>query len=87
MEAYARALAISAQRLNRICRDFSGKTAIELAHERVMLEAQRHLVYSAAPVEAIAYDLGFKDPGYFCRFFKRRSGLSPGGYRRAREAA
>lgn len=87
LQAYAGMLAIGSQRLNRICREFAGKTVAELVHERVTLEAQRHLIYTAAPVEAIAYELGFKDPGYFCRFFKRRSGVSPGAYRRAREAA
>ena len=60
---YARALAIGSQRLNRIALEFSGRTVVELAHERTMLEAQRHLVYTAAPIEAIAWELGFNDLG------------------------
>lgn len=84
---YCRALAMGSQRLNRIAHAFAGKSVADLAHERTMLEARRHLVYTAAPVEAIAFELGFKDPGYFCRFFKRRSGVTPGAYRREREPA
>jgi AraC family transcriptional activator of pobA len=33
------------------------------------------------PVEQIAYGLGFRDPGYFNRFFKRQAGVSPCIYR------
>jgi AraC family transcriptional activator of pobA len=84
-ERYADALAISAPRLNRICREFSGKTASALVHDRLILEARRHLIYTSAPVELIAYELGFADAGYFNRFFKRMAGVTPGAFRRARE--
>jgi AraC-like DNA-binding protein len=30
--------------------------------------------------------LGFRDPAYFSRFFKRYMGEAPGGYRRLRRA-
>jgi hypothetical protein len=38
-------------------------------------------VHIAAPVQRIAFDLGFEDPAYFCRFFKRHTGQSPRAYR------
>lgn len=84
-ERYADALAISASRLNRICREFAGKSAIALVHDRIILEARRHLIYTSAPVEMIAYELGFRDAGYFNRFFKRYAGVTPGAFRRGRE--
>ncbi len=82
---YADALAISAPRLNRICQEFSSKTVSELVHDRLVLEARRHLIYTSAPVELIAFELGFVDAGYFNRFFKRKTGITPGAFRRARE--
>jgi AraC family transcriptional activator of pobA len=39
------------------------------------------------PIAQLALDLGFEDPAYFCRFFKRRTGQSPRDYRRTRSAA
>ena len=32
-----------------------------------------------------SYDLGYKDPAYFSRFFKRRTGLTPGQFRKQRQ--
>jgi AraC-like DNA-binding protein len=33
-------------------------------------------------VSGIAAELGFKDPAYFSRFFRRHSGVSPNEFRR-----
>ncbi|MGQ9369995.1 helix-turn-helix domain-containing protein [Azospirillum sp. ST 5-10] len=81
---YAAALGTSESKLNRICRALAGRSAFELLQDRVLLEAQRYLVYTAAPVSQVAYDLGFSDPGYFCRYFRRRTGEAPGAFRAAR---
>jgi AraC-like DNA-binding protein len=47
-----------------------------------MLEAKRRLRYSDATVAAIADDLGFVDPSYFCRAYARENGMPPGRERR-----
>ncbi|MDE2348053.1 MAG: helix-turn-helix domain-containing protein [Gammaproteobacteria bacterium] len=80
---YAGALGLTVERLNRIVRTETGKTALELVHERLAREACRRLIYTAAPVATIAADLGFRDAAYFCRFFKRRRGQGPRDYRGA----
>ncbi len=82
---YADALAVSLGRLNRLCQAFAGKGSKALVQDRLVLEAQRHLIYSTATVAMIAYDLGFQDPAYFSRFFRRRTGMSPGQFRRTRQ--
>lgn len=84
--ACADRLGMSQPRLNRLCHRFAGKTFLDLQHDRLALEAQRHLIYTAATVEMVAYELGFADPAYFCRFFKRRTGRTPSEFRRDRQA-
>lgn len=78
---YASRLGLTAERLNRLVRAEAGRSALELVHERLAREACRRLVYVAAPISKLAFELGFEDPAYFCRFFKRRVGCSPRAYR------
>lgn len=83
LEQYASRLGLSTARLNRLARAESGRSALELIHERLTREACRRLVYIAAPAANLAMELGFEDPAYFSRFFKRRTGLSPHRWRQA----
>jgi AraC family transcriptional activator of pobA len=52
-------------------------------HERLTREACRRLLYVAAPANSLALELGFEDPAYFSRFFRRQTGLSPQKWRAA----
>lgn len=79
---YARLLNLTVERLNRICKQQANITAFEFVQQRVLQEACRRLIYIVAPVSQLAYELGFADAAYFCRFFKRRTGLSPNQYRK-----
>jgi AraC family transcriptional activator of pobA len=80
---YAAALRVTPTRLNRLCLRIAGQTAFEIAQERLLLEACRQLTYLPASVASIAYELGFQDPAYFSRLFKKRFGLTPKEYRQA----
>lgn len=86
LERYASRLGLSTPRLNRLVRAERGRSALELVHERLTREACRRLVYIAAPAANLATELGFEDPAYFSRFFKRRTGMSPHRYRQAHSA-
>jgi len=78
---YARALGLTEGRLNRLVRAHSGQSAFELVQARLVLEARRRLTYVAMPVAQIAHELGFADPAYFCRFFRRHAGVTPRAFR------
>ena len=80
---YADELGMTPERLNRLTRAETGQSALDIVHARLAREACRRLTYIAAPVSKLAFELGFKDPAYFCRFFKRHTGASPRDYRRA----
>ncbi len=79
---YADAMAISPTHLGRICHGAFGASPLSLINRRVLLEAQRSLVFTAATVADVATSLGFADPAYFTRFFSRVAGVSPTEYRR-----
>ncbi|MFO1402711.1 MAG: helix-turn-helix domain-containing protein [Steroidobacteraceae bacterium] len=79
---YARALGLTEGRLNRLCEKQSGRSAFALAQERLALEARRRLIYIALPVAELARELGFRDPAYFSRFFRRHAGVPPDRFRR-----
>jgi AraC family transcriptional regulator, transcriptional activator of pobA len=79
---YAQQIGITSAHLNAIARGHAGKSALELIHERVLLEAKRNLAYTSMTVNAVSYALGFADPAYFTRFFKRRIGLAPKDFQR-----
>jgi AraC family transcriptional activator of pobA len=78
---YADRLGLTSERLNRLVRAEANRSALDLIHERLAREACRRLIYVAAPISRLADELGFTDPAYFCRFFKRRMGCSPRAYR------
>uniref|UniRef100_UPI00333ED2D6 helix-turn-helix domain-containing protein n=1 Tax=Castellaniella defragrans TaxID=75697 RepID=UPI00333ED2D6 len=79
---YALRLGITAAHLNVITQALGGKSALQLIHERLLLEARRELIYTPRTISTISDSLGFSDPGYFTRFFKRVSGRSPKEFRR-----
>jgi AraC family transcriptional activator of pobA len=74
---YAAKLKMTESRLNRLCLRLGGKSAFDLAQQRLILEARRKLTYVPASVSGVAYELGFQDPAYFSRVFKRHTGLTP----------
>jgi len=80
---YATRLKITTVRLNSICRRLLGQSALEVLHQRLLLEAKRNLVYTALSVAQIADLLGFSEAAYFTRFFKRLTGTTPKEFRRA----
>jgi AraC family transcriptional activator of pobA len=78
----ARTMGITYDHLHRVCISGAGRSPMELIHERLIAEAKLRLGQSEQSVEQIGFGLGFRDPGYFSRFFKSRVGEPPGAYRR-----
>lgn len=86
IKQYADTLGLSQARLNRLCQSFRNQNAQQMVHDRLILEAQRLLIYTSASSAMVAYELGFQDPAYFSRFFKRQTGLAPGKFRSQQRA-
>ena len=78
---YARELGITVNHLNDVVREITGQAAGEHIRQRRLLDAKRFLLHSELTVAEIGYRLGFKDPSYFSRFFRRYQGNTPAEFR------
>lgn len=81
VEDHARKLAVSSRHLSRLCLAQTGLSAKAFIEAERMREACRLLVYTRMSVQGVAYHLGYDDPAYFSRAFRRQIGLAPGRYR------
>lgn len=81
VQPYADALQVSVPVLNQTIKAFTGVSASEHIQRRIMLEAKRELAYTRRSISEVAYELGFEDPNYFWKYFKRHTGLTPGLFR------
>lgn len=78
---YARELGVSVNHLNDVLSETTTRAAGEHLRQRRLLAAKRQLLHSELSVSEIGYRLGFKDPSYFGRFFRRYEQLTPAAFR------
>lgn len=83
--AHAGRLGVTPGHLTEAVKAATGRTAAQLLREARTREAQRFLLRTDLTVRQVAWRVGFADPAYFCRFFRRETGLSPGDFRRGGE--
>ncbi len=73
---YAEMLNMNPSCLNELTKRITGITAGELIRNRVIDETKKLLYSSRMSGKEIAYELGFEDPAYFSRFFKKYTGTT-----------
>ncbi len=78
---YAEMMHITAKVLRTICKQISGLPVKALIQDRVALEAKLYLQNSDLDIQEISYKLGFEDPSYFSRYFKKATDTSPSSFR------
>lgn len=82
---YADKLNISANYLNRICRERRNKSVGELIRDRILMEAERQLFHTFKTISEISFELGFDSSSYFITFFKKKHGVSPEEFRKTQK--
>ncbi len=81
VQEYASMLAVTAGHLSDTTREVLGISPSQLIHQRLIVEAKRLLLHSDQNVVEIGQRVGFADPSYFTRFFKRETTQSPTAFR------
>lgn len=82
VQDYAQRLFVTDRKLNEAVKSTTGKTATQLIHERILMEAKRLLAQSELSIAEISYRLNFDDFAYFCRFFKKNVQMTPGEFKK-----
>ncbi|PTS98667.1 hypothetical protein DBR11_14255 [Pedobacter sp. HMWF019] len=74
---YAAALHISVAHLYDTMKGMTGTSVSELIQQCSILEAKRLLYFTDLSVKEIGYELGYNEPVYFGKLFKKTTGLTP----------
>jgi AraC-like DNA-binding protein len=77
---FADALHLSANYFGDLIKKETGQSAKEHIQNKV-IEVAKDKMFNNKTVNELAYELGFKYPQHFTRFFKQRVGQSPNEYR------
>ncbi len=81
LDTLAAAVGLSKDHLIRLFRRELDTTPARYIATRRIEAAQLRLVTETKSVKEIAFDLGFDDLAYFCRLFKKHTGMTPLTYR------
>ena len=82
VEGMARRSGLAERTFKRRFTAATGYPPIEYVQRLRVEEAKRRLERTEAPVDDIGWKIGYEDPAFFRRLFKRMTGLSPSAYRR-----
>jgi len=77
----AQEMCMSPKYLSTICKQVSGKTALEWIHEFTIQEITNQLKYTNKTIKEIAHDLNFDNTSYFTKFVKAYIHISPKDFR------
>lgn len=79
---FAERLHVAPHYLSRVVSEISGITVMDWVRQNLILQAKVLLMNSDMTIENISEQLNFPNSPYFCRFFKRETGMTPTEYRK-----
>ena len=82
VEQAARISGIAERSFKRRFKSATGHAPIDYVQRLRVEEAKRRLERTQAPVDEISWKVGYEDPAFFRRLFKRITGVTAGAYRR-----
>jgi two-component system response regulator YesN len=76
LEDAARAASVSAQYLSRTFSEEMHESFVNYL-TRIRMNHAREMLKQGLSIKVVTHDLGYTDPNYFSRLFKRITGLTP----------
>lgn len=80
LEGVARAQNISPQYLSKLFKEETSYTFVEFLTRLRIEKAQQLMVEKDLSIKEICYEVGYSDPNYFSRLFRKQTGLMPKTY-------
>lgn len=74
---YAAKLFVSYKFLNNVVKKMTGITVKAFIDNFVNTEIKRYLISTSLSVNEISYKIGFEDPAYMIKFFKKNASITP----------
>lgn len=74
---YAEKLNISSKYLTNIVNQVTGHTPKTIIDQYVILQLKMHLKRTTQSIKEMAWEFHFADVSFFCRYFKKHTGLTP----------
>jgi AraC-like DNA-binding protein len=81
VRAYAEQLLVTPKYLSAVCKEKSGRTAMDWITENTVAHIKYYLLQTDLTVKEIAFKLDFPDVSFFCKYVKKHLGLAPLEYR------
>lgn len=81
LDFYASHLCVTPRYMSTIVSNVSGRSAKHWIDEAMVNAIKVQLRYSDKQVAEIAYDMNFPNPSFFCKYFRRLTGMTPMDYR------
>ena len=82
ISVFAKLCHLSESRFTHLFREIIGKSPISYLTEARIQRAKELLEYSSLPIAEVGAAVGYSNPYYFSRIFKRHTALSPSEYRK-----
>jgi AraC family transcriptional activator of pobA len=77
LEYYTQQLHTNIKKLTAVTKQYLGGTPAQIIKNIKILEAKRKLGHKQLSIKVIAFDLGFDQPTYFTKYFKKITGITP----------
>lgn len=81
VQYYSEKLAIHPNHLNAVVKRITSHSASNLIYKHLLSTAKSKLKNTDKSIKEIAFELYYNYPGHFVKFFKKKTGMTPGAFR------